>query len=163
MKPAVLDASPLIILAKAGYLDFVPKLLSPVVIPHAVSVEINAGAADDAAVRFVAQSSWLSVVDLAPGLSPLATWRLGQGESEVLEYARHNPGTVAVLDDKAARRAARVLDIPLTGTLGVTVAAVRRKLLPSLSIAIDTLRECGLYLDPATVSRLLDNDIEEHS
>ena len=47
MKPAVLNASPLIILARAGYLDLLPRLVSPAVIPRAVATEINAGPADD--------------------------------------------------------------------------------------------------------------------
>lgn len=157
MKPAVLDASPFIILARANYLDFVPKLLSPVVIPRAVAIEISAGRADDPAVRFLERgASWLSIVDLIPALSPLATWHLGPGESEVLEYARRNSGTVAVLDDKAARRAARTLAISLTGTLGIIVAAVQMNLLPSLPSAIDAVRACGLYVDSATISRLSD-------
>lgn len=162
MKAAVFNASPLIVLARAGYLDLVPRLLSPVVIPRAVAVEISAGPADDAAVQFLGRTSWLSVVDLVPALSPLATWRLGQGESEVLEYARRNPGTVAVLDDKAARRAAGALDVPLTGTLGLVVAAVQMKLLPSISAAIDAVRACGLYVDSATVLRLVNRNIEGH-
>jgi hypothetical protein len=40
VKPAVLNASPLIVLARAGYLDLVPKLVSSVMIPHA---RINSG------------------------------------------------------------------------------------------------------------------------
>src|ERR1700758_1617197 len=91
--------------------------------------EISTGRPDDPAVQFLARRSWLSVADLVPALSPLATWHLGQRESEVLKYARRNSGTVAVLDDKAARRLARALDIPLTGTLGIIVAAVQMKLL----------------------------------
>jgi hypothetical protein len=157
VKSAVLNASPLIILARAGYLDLVPKLLSPVVIPRAVATEINAGPATDPAVQFLSRPSWLSVVDLAPALSPLASWHLGQDESEVLEYARRNPGIVAVLDDKAARRAARTLEILVTGTLGIVVSAADMKLVPSLSAAIDAVRESGLYVDSATVSRLLIN------
>ena len=158
MKPAVLDASPLIILAKADYLHLLPKLLSPVVIPRAVATEISTGTPDDPAVRFLARRSWLSLVDLAPALSPLATWGLGPGESEVLEYARRYSGTIAVLDDKAARRAARALQIPLTGTLGLLVAAAQMSLLPSLAVAIESVRACGLYVDSATVSRLLTED-----
>jgi predicted nucleic acid-binding protein len=104
VKPAVLNASPLIVLARAGYLDLVPKLVSSVVVPRAVVTEVTAGPVEDPAARFLAQPSWLSVIDLTPPLSPLAIWRLGQGESEVLEYARRNPGTTVVLDDKAARR-----------------------------------------------------------
>ncbi len=156
MKPAVLNASPLIVLARAGYLDLVPKLASSVVVPRAVATEVTAGPAEDAAVKFLAKPSWLTVVDLTPPLSPLAIWRLGQGESEVLEYARRTPGTTAILDDRAARRAALALQIPLTGTLGLLVAAVRNKLLPSLPDAIDAVRASGLYVDPATAAALMD-------
>jgi predicted nucleic acid-binding protein len=156
VKPAVLNASPLIVLARAGYLDLVPKLVSSVVVPRAVVTEVTAGPAEDPAVRFLARSSWLTVIDLTPTLSPLAIWRLGQGESEVLEYARRNPGTTAVLDDRAARRAALALQIPLIGTLGLLVAAVRNRLLPSLRDAIGVVRTCGLYVDPAIASALIE-------
>jgi predicted nucleic acid-binding protein len=50
VKPAVLNASPLIILARAGYLDLLGKLVSPVVIPRAVAMEINAGPPEDPAL-----------------------------------------------------------------------------------------------------------------
>jgi predicted nucleic acid-binding protein len=43
VKPAVLNASPLIVLARAGYLDLVPKLDSGVVVPRAVATEVTAG------------------------------------------------------------------------------------------------------------------------
>lgn len=155
MKPAVLNASPLIILARAGYLDLVGKLVSPVVIPRAVAMEINAGPPEDPAVRFLAQPSWLSVVDLTPALSPIAIWRLGQGESEVLEYAHRNPGTIAILDDKAARRTARALEVPITGTLGMLLAAAQSGLLPSLKDAIEAVKRCGLYVDPSVTSKLI--------
>jgi hypothetical protein len=108
------------------------------------------------AARFLAHPSWLSVIDLSPPLSPLAIWRLGHGESEVLEYARRTPGTTAILDDKAARRVALALHIPLTGTVGLLVAAVRNKLLPSLRDAIDAVRAGGLYADPVTAASLTD-------
>jgi predicted nucleic acid-binding protein len=156
VKPAVLNASPLIVLARAGYLDLVPKLFSSVVVPRAVATEVMAGPAEDPAALFLVQPSWLSVIDLTPPLSPLAIWRLGQGESEVLEYARRNRGTTVVLDDRAARRAAAALQLPLTGTLGLLAAAAQSELLPSLRDAIDVVRSCGLYVDPAVATALLD-------
>jgi len=118
-------------------------------------MEINAGPPEDPAVLFLARPSWLSVVDLTPTLSPIAIWRLGQGESEVLEYAQRNPGTIAVLDDKAARRAARAIQVPLIGTLGMLLAAAQSGLLPSLKDAIDVVRRCGLYVDPTIASKLI--------
>ncbi len=154
MKPAVCNASPLIVLARAGYLDLLPRLVSPVAVPQAVIVELNAGPADDAAVRLLGTARWLQVVEVTRRSPPLAELRLGRGETEVLEYARDHPGTVAVLDDKAARRAALALKLPLTGTLGLLLAAVEGGLLPSLAESIDAVRRSGLYVDPATIAAL---------
>ena len=74
----------MIVFARADYLDLVPKLVSSPVTPQAVVAEIRSREADDPAAKFLGQPSWLTVVDLNPALSPLAIWRLGQGESEVL-------------------------------------------------------------------------------
>jgi predicted nucleic acid-binding protein len=155
VKPAVLNASPMIVLARAGYLDLVPKLVSSPVIPRAVAAEIRAGEADDAAAKFLGQPSWLTVVDLNPALSPLAIWRLGLGESEVLEYARRNPGTVAILDDRAARRSATALKIPIVGTLGLLLAAKRSGLIESVEKAIERVKSCGLFVDPGTAAKVI--------
>jgi predicted nucleic acid-binding protein len=155
VKPAVLNASPVIVLARAGYLDLVPKLVSSPVIPRAVATEIRAGAADDPAAKFLGQPSWLTIVDLNPALSPLAIWRLGQGESEVLEYARRNPGTVAILDDRAARRSATALKIPIVGTLGLLLAAKRSGLIESIETAIERVKNCGLFVDSGTASKVI--------
>ena len=155
MKHAVLNASPVIVLARAGYLDLIPKLVSSPVIPRAVANEIQAGRSDDPAVEFLSSANWLDIADLTPPLSPLAVWRLGQGESEVLEYAQRSPGTIAVLDDKAARRLAVALSIPVVGTLGLLLAARQSRLLPSLQVAMDRVKSCGLFVDDAVAWRII--------
>jgi predicted nucleic acid-binding protein len=155
VKSAVLNASPMTVLARADYLDLVPKLVSSPVIPRAVAAEIRAGEAGDPAARFLGQPSWLTVVDLNPALSPLAIRRLGQGESEVLEYARRNPGTVAILDDRAARRSATALKIPIVGTLGLLLAAKRSGLIESIEKAIERVKSCGLFVDPGTAAKVI--------
>jgi predicted nucleic acid-binding protein len=155
VKPAVLNASPVIVLARAGFLDLVPNLVSAPVIPRAVATEIKAAPTEDPAAMFLTRPSWLTVVDLNPALSPLAIWRLGQGESEVLEYAQRNPGTIAILDDKAARRSASTLHIPVVGTLGLLLAARRKGLLDSLEKAIERVKACGLFVDPATTAKVI--------
>lgn len=154
MKPAAVNASPLIVLARAGYFDLLPKILSPIMVPRAVVDEINAGPVEDPAITALAGAAWMSVVDLNPVVSPIATWRLGRGETEVLEFARRNPGTVAVFDDKAARRAATVLGIPVIGTLGILVAATQSGLIPDFETAAEAVMRAGLYADPVTVATL---------
>jgi predicted nucleic acid-binding protein len=155
VKPAVFDASPVIILAKAGHFDLIPQLVEPAFIPRTVVDEIDAGSPGDPAIKYVARAGWLTTVEPATPLSPIATWRLGPGETEVLEYARQNVGTIAVLDDKAARRAAQALQIPYTGTLGLLLAAVEKELLPSITKAMDDVKHAGLYIDPVVEAALI--------
>jgi len=49
---------------------------------------------------------------------------LGQGESGTIAAALHRQG-IAVTDDLAARRTCAELGVPVTGTIGILVAAVR--------------------------------------
>jgi predicted nucleic acid-binding protein len=106
MPAVVCNASPLIVLAKAGLLDVLPRLFDLVLMPAAVEAEIMRGPADDPMHRHLATATWLRRVRLDPPLSPLAAWQLGPGEAEVIEYARLHPDHGAILDDRAARRAA---------------------------------------------------------
>jgi predicted nucleic acid-binding protein len=154
VKPAAINASPLIILARAGYFDLLPQIFSPIMVPRAVADEILAGPVGDPVITALTGAGWLSVVDLNPGVSPIATSRLGRGETEVLEMAMRNAGTVAVLDDKAARRAATILRIPVIGTLGILVAAAQSGLVPDFATAAEAVIRAGLYADPATVEAL---------
>ncbi len=50
----VLNASPLIVLARAGYEDLLLKLPEQVVVPQAVETEIQAGPAGDSARQALA-------------------------------------------------------------------------------------------------------------
>ena len=49
---------------------------------------------------------------------------LGQGESGTIAAAKHRQG-VAVTDDLAARRTCVDLNVPVSGTIGILLAAVR--------------------------------------
>lgn len=94
------------------------------------------------------------MIDLAPAISPLATWRLGRGETEVLELSRQTIGAWSVLDDKAARRAAVALCLPIVGTLGILVAATQAGWLTDFGIA-ESAKRAGLYIDPGIVTKLV--------
>lgn len=152
MKSAVINASPLIILGRAGYLGLLPKLFTPLHLPRGVAAEIEAGPADDPARRGVLELG-LRRVDVAVP-DTLRQQRLGQGETEVIAFAMAHPGTMVVLDDKAARRVARGLDLPLTGTLGILIAAAQSQLIADLSVALSGVAAAGLYIDPAVMAEL---------
>jgi len=150
----VSDASPLIILAKAGLLDLLPRLFRDILVPTAVLTEIERGPDDDPMRRLLGRIPWLRTVRLDPPLSPLGCWQLGRGESEVIEYARTNPGLLVLLDDRAARRAALALHLKVHGSLSILAQAAKSGLIPSFRSGAETLIRVGLHVSSTLIEEV---------
>jgi predicted nucleic acid-binding protein len=150
----VLNASPIITLAKVDQLPLVERLASRVLVPDAVAAEILAGPATDPA-RDVMEKGWGTRVS-ATSITPLLlAWGLGAGETAVLAVALDRQPCTAALDDASARMCARSLGVPLIGTLGIVVRAKERGLIPSAADIMRTLRASGLRLDDETIRAAL--------
>jgi predicted nucleic acid-binding protein len=151
----VVNASPLIVLFKAGLSELLPQLFTEIMVPSAVWNEILAGGATDVAARALPTTAWLKRVDV-PGVSPIITaWDLGPGESEVLSLSLIHPGARAVIDDAAARSCAATLRVPILGTGGILVLAKRRGLIDSVTASIDVLRKADLWLSDYITNLLI--------
>lgn len=98
---------------------------------------------------------WAKRVEVATVAPAILAWNLGQGESEVLSVALNQSGYRAVIDDAAARRCARTLQVPMLGTGGVLVLAKRRGLIPSVESSLQELRDAGLWLSDEIVALLV--------
>jgi predicted nucleic acid-binding protein len=146
MKIAVADASPLIVLSGAGFLDCLSGLFGGIKVPQSVFDEICAGSSKDTLRFQLSSRPWIEVVHLPQSPTPEVCRRLGRGETEVIEFARLNPSTVALLDDRAARRFAVSLGIPVVGSLGVVTAYYTRERTISFDEAVQRLRRAGLYI-----------------
>jgi predicted nucleic acid-binding protein len=149
----VINASPLILLDKAGQLGWI-HLLGEVVIPKSVVAEICEGPEDDPARQWVESTGCeLSQPD-APISNELMAWDLGAGETAVIAWAVHHPGMEAVLDDGAARACAGVSCIPFRGTLSLVAVAKRRGFLPPVRPVFDRLQMAGLFVTPALIEQV---------
>lgn len=152
---AVVDASPLIFLSKAGLLHLLQLAGSTVMVPAAVAREIRQREASDLTVQALEQTVWLEIVETPPAPSLIQAWDLGPGEASVLACAYAKTGAVAVIDDLAGRRCAEALKIPVTGTLGLTLIAKKRGLIPAARPVVDTLRQAGMYLSDRVIDKAL--------
>ncbi len=110
-EPPVVNASPLVVLARAGRLDLLRLVGERVLVPEAVGAEVRAHS--DEAARALDTEAWIEEVPDDPIPGVLAAWDLGAGESAVLAWALAHPGTLAVIDDYAARTCAAVLGVPV--------------------------------------------------
>src|SRR4051794_4503008 len=80
----IVNASPLVFLAREGLLEMLPQGGFDVVVPEAVIDEIRAHGLADPTVVAIGRASWLAT---APAISippEVAAWELGPGESAVL-------------------------------------------------------------------------------
>ena len=152
---AVVNASPLIFLSKAGLLHFLQLAGNRVIVPAAVAMEIRQRETSDPTVQALEQTQWLEIVETPPVPSLIQAWDLGPGEASVLTYAHVNARTVAVIDDLLGRRCAEALKIPVNGTLGLVLIAKKRGVIPAARPVLDTLRQAGMYLSDQVVSKAL--------
>jgi predicted nucleic acid-binding protein len=81
---------------------------------------------------------------------------LGRGEAEALLLAKQLNAQLLLTDDRKARRAARRLQIPCIGLVGMIVHAKRRGRISSVREMLQLLEtDGGLYLSDAVVSDAL--------
>ncbi|MEM9906013.1 MAG: hypothetical protein AAF921_13420 [Cyanobacteria bacterium P01_D01_bin.44] len=86
----VINASPLIALAKVSQIHLVTELSDELIIPNGVIEEINCGPLDDPARLWVKNEAPKFVQKISIIDPIVAKWDLGLGESHVLTWAHHN-------------------------------------------------------------------------
>lgn len=153
-EPWVINASPVILLAKVGLIERLPALANPLVIPEPAAREILA-ARDDAAARWVAGPGQTFVRSAAPELSQFAESGMGPGERAVISWAATHRGFLAVLDDREARLAAMQLGIKILGTVGVVLRLKRAGLIPEARAPLLQIRNAGGYIGEALLREAL--------
>jgi len=152
---AAVNASPLILLSRAGELSLLQALDRRLVVPNAVMHEVRAKGDDDITARSLRETSWIEVVADAPVPESIAAWDLGSGESAVLAWALANAGTLAILDDREARRCAASVQVETLGTVGVVLKAKRIGRIDAASPVLQKLVAAGMYLAPSTLAEVL--------
>jgi predicted nucleic acid-binding protein len=151
----VINASPVILLAKAGVIDLLPRVCDELVIPFSVVGEVSTGQRSDAGRAWLAGEGSRYVVASPFIPPPLDNADLGLGEAEVLAWALTYSGFTAVLDDRQGRSWAKRLNLPFTGSLGVVVLLKRRGLIQTARPAIERIRSVGGYVSEVAIKAAL--------
>lgn len=151
----VADTSPLLYLHQAQQLHLLRALYGAVVVPPAVRVELTAGRERGHDTPDVAAIEWIRSVDVSDRSLLPAVVDLGPGESEVIALGLANPGSLALLDDRLARRIAAVSGLAHTGTLGILLKAKSVGLLDAVKPALENLRSRGMRIHDHLELRIL--------
>jgi predicted nucleic acid-binding protein len=150
---AISNAGPLIALAKLGQLGLLMKLFDEIVIPREVFSEVVTnglllGATDAGAVDFLVRQGHILVKDIDLP-TPIPEWAqaIDLGEVAVIVLSMHETADWVLIDNAHARNAARAMGLPLKGTIGLLIEALRKRHL--------SLREFELLIHTIKVSPTL--------
>jgi predicted nucleic acid-binding protein len=139
----VADASPLIAFQQIGQLPLLQALFTSLIVPPAVAREI---------ARSVSPQPWIIERHLTrPPVPEVLHASLGAGESEAISLALELRADRLVVDEKAARHLAQGLGLTVIGTLGVLLAAKRRRLITAVRPLVEALLEKKFWISPQLV------------
>jgi len=156
----VINASPVIALARVGQIELLTRLPKQAIIPRAVEEELLRAPEDDPA-RHAVESGMFKIFETPAPPAEILAWDLGQGETAVLSYALAHRQWIAILDDGAARRCARSLSLKITGTLAVVLLAKQYGLIDSAAQVLYDLRGADFRLDDAVIREALARTVGE--
>jgi hypothetical protein len=160
MPTAIPDSSIVIALSGIGRPRLIEELHGRVVVPPAVVREVvveGRGQPGSEDLRLAIDEGRVEVVEPRNrALVAALQANLGDGESEVIALGTEIEGAVVLLDDRAARAAARRLGLGQTGLVGVLLRAKRAGRIDSMSKELERLRsEVGFRLSPEIAARVL--------
>jgi uncharacterized protein len=158
----VLDASPLITLARIGSLEILCRLADQIVIPEAVYAECVTRASDRFGSANIARADWIvrKQVEHPDHVMRLRS-RLGLGEAEAIVLAQEIRADAVVLDDATARQVADQEGCRVVGLLGLLVDGKRRGLPPAVKPLVDAMRTAGFFIGDQLYAAVLGQAGEE--
>ena len=151
----VINATPIIALSLIGSIDLLRHLYVEVLIPPAVRVEVLAGGTDRAGMIELQQAGWLREISLQNPRSADLLVDLDRGEAEVLVLALEQNADLVILDERLARRHAKRLGLPITGTLGILLQAKQQGFVSSVRSKIGELQRGGIWLSSRVIEETL--------
>jgi len=119
----------LIALDAVGSLGILERLYSTIAVPDDVVQECGG-----------TLPAWVQVHSVEnQALAQSLRLNLGAGEAEAIALSIERSAARLILDDKKARRVARQLNLPVTGTLAVPLNAKERGIIPKVRDTLDVL------------------------
>jgi uncharacterized protein len=156
----VSNSTPLITLAKVGYFDLLQKLFTEITISQEVWDEVVVSGAGLAGSSETSQAGWIKVSSVADS-SLVDEWRnahnLGAGELSTILLAKELTASIALIDERRARRLAVTLGLAVSGTIAVLEGGYRKNYFSDLRTVYRQLLAANIWIDQKKLNQSLDS------
>ena len=156
MRKVVVNTTPLIALSHVGQLDVLKKLYGGIIIPEAVYRELSVKA--DSVCKKAVDSSldWIQVGSIQNQMAKtMYKTQLHEGEVEVMILALEIGAEVVIIDDANAKKHAKYLELPVTGTLGILIKAKQKGYIDELKTILHCMTDNGIYISQSLIELCL--------
>ena len=162
MRKVVVNTTPLIALSHVGHLDILKKLYGEIIIPEAVYNELSVKAESICKKAVESSLDWIRVVKIQNQMAKtMYKTQLHDGEVEVMILAKEVVADVVIIDDANAKKHAKYLGLPVTGTVGVLIKAKQEGYINELRSILQRMVESGIYLSQSLIELCLKQAGEE--
>ena len=135
------NTSPVFYLHRLRLLGLLQKLYQKIIVPEAVVAELEVGRRQGEDVPEIDKYEWIEIRAIqSPQILGLST-DFGSGETEVLALALEESESLVIIDEKLARKIARLRGLRVTGTAGVLLKAKQEGHIRAVKPFLDQLQE----------------------
>ena len=157
MRKVIVNSTPLIALCHVNQLNILKELYGEVIIPRAVYDEISVKK-DSVCKKIVDESlEWIHIQKIQNVMAKaMFKSQLHDGEVEVMILAKEQNADVVIIDDQNAKKYAKYLELPVTGTLGILIKAKQVGYIPELKPLLDVMVQNGIYIKNSLIEHCLE-------
>lgn len=157
MRKVIVNSTPLIALCHVNQLNILKELYGEVIIPRAVYDEISVKK-DSVCKKIVDESlEWIHVQKIQNVMAKaMFKSQLHDGEVEVMILAKEQNADVVIIDDQNAKKYAKYLELPVTGTLGILIKAKQVGYISELKSLLDVMVQNGIYIKNSLIEHCLE-------
>ena len=140
------NTSPIFYLHRLRLLGLLQELYQKIIVPRAVVAELEAGRRQGEDVPEIDSYEWIETRTVqSPQILGLST-DFGSGETEVLALALEESDSLVIIDEKLARKIARLRGLRVTGTAGVLLKAKQECHIRAVKPFLDRLQDMHFHL-----------------
>jgi predicted nucleic acid-binding protein len=156
MRKVVVNTTPLIALSHIGQLDILKKMYGEILIPNAVYNELSAKPDSICKIEVENSKDWVRIEEIKNQMAKsMYKTQLHEGEAEVMILAQEVNADLVIIDDANAKKHAKYLKLPVTGTLGVMIKAKQNGYVDRLKPMLQMMIENGIYISQDLVKLCL--------
>lgn len=157
MRKVVVNTTPLIALSHVGQLDLLKYMYGEIIIPEAVYRELSVKTESVCKKAVDSSLDWIRVDKIQNQLAKsMYKTQLHDGEVEVMILSKEIDADVVIIDDANAKKHAKYLDLPVTGTLGILIKAKQKGYIEKLKPILDQMVQNGIYISQRLIRMCLE-------